>query len=79
MELLKDLLVEIFAREEIKVIFPNLKMDTAELIEMKCYKALQIIKTTIDNDNLDDFECIEEIVNIFEEIGCKSESRHDFG
>ena len=39
---------------------------------------LQRIKAVIDNDSLSDFDCVEEIVCIFEEFGSDGGSRHDF-
>lgn len=41
-------------------------------------KALQEIQDILNKENLTDFECIEEIVLIFERYGI-STSRHDFG
>ena len=82
MELYKEILVNALAKEEIHVVFPDLKFDLSEIVAMECYIALQKIKTIIENDSLSDAECfvkIEEIVRTFEELGSGGGARHDFG
>jgi len=79
MELFKEILSGIIEKEEIQVVFPNLKFNAAEIVEMESYKALRQIKAIIDNDGLSDFDCIEKIVCVFEEIGSDGGRRHDFG
>lgn len=59
--------------------FPNLKMNIAEMVETECYKTLQKIKNIIEDDTISDFDCIEEIVRVFETIGSNGGNRHDFG
>ena len=81
MELYKELLTNILAKEEINIIFPNLKMDTDKLIELEAYSALKKIKAIIQDDSLDDKECflkIEEIICLFESLGSNGGGRHDF-
>lgn len=81
MDLLKDILSEILLKEEIHVVFPNLKLCPADIIEMKCYQALQEIKAILENDSFDDIECfmkIEKIICVLEEIGSNGGNRHDF-
>lgn len=53
--------------------------DRKEIADSKSLQALQKIKTIIENKELSDFECIEEIVCVFEDIGSGAGSRHDFG
>ena len=79
MELFKEILATILSKEEINISFPNLKLSVTESVEMESFKALQKIKAVIENDSLSDFECIEKIVCIFEEIGSNGGNRHDFG
>ena len=50
-----------------------------DLVNATSYKALKEIKTIIENDTLSDFECIEEIVCVFERLGSNGGNRHDFG
>ena len=79
MESLKEILEKVLEKEEINVIFPNLKMSVVEIVETECYQALQKIKAVIEDDILEDFECIEKIVCIFEEMDSNGGNRHDFG
>lgn len=79
MDLFKEILINILMNEEINVNFPNLKFSATEIIEIESFKALQKIKTIIEDDSLSDFDCIEEIVCVFEKIGSGGGIRHDFG
>ena len=78
MELFKEILAKVLENEEIHITFPNLEFEGAiELVEMQSLKSLQKIKAIIDNDSLSDFQCIEEIILVFEEAGASS-NRHDW-
>ena len=82
MDLYKEILAKILENEEVHIVFPNLKVDAADIVEMKCYQALQKIKAIIEDDNLTDSECfmkIEAIVGLLEELGSDGGPRHDFG
>ena len=79
MELFKEILTSVLAKEEVNIVFPNIKMNVAEIVDMECYKTLQKIKAVIENDSLSDFDCIEEIVCLLESMGSGGGSRHDFG
>jgi len=62
-------------------VFPELEVDAAALIEMRCYQALKQIKTIIEKEEPEDAECflrIEEIVRVLEEIGSDGGFRHDY-
>ena len=50
---------EVLANEKIEVTFPNLKITAKEIVEMKCYQALEEIKGILENDGLEDKECFE--------------------
>lgn len=50
-----------------------------DVILNQCFIALQHIKSILENDALTDFECIEEIVCVFEDVGDGVVNRHDFG
>ena len=78
MELYKELLARMLEKEKVIVAFPDLQLNATEIINLQSYKTLQKIKTTIEDDSLSDFECIEKIVQIFEEIGSGGGIRHDF-
>ncbi|MCL2565214.1 MAG: hypothetical protein FWE24_05310 [Defluviitaleaceae bacterium] len=78
MELFKDILTRILESEEIHVVFPNLELSSTNiLVEMKSFETLQKIKATLENSGFTDFQCIEEIIFIFEETG-SGINRHDW-
>lgn len=61
---------------------PSANSDLTEIVESKCYVALQQIKEILEDDSLEDENCfmkIEKIVCLFEELGSDCANRHDFG
>jgi len=78
MELYKEILAKVIEQQKIAVTFPDLQMSASEIVEMQCYRALEKIKTIIEDDSLSEFMCIEEIVRVLEEIGSNGGTRHDF-
>lgn len=53
----------------------------AELMDSAACRALEDIRTVLDDDRLDDPNCfwrIEKIVKIYEQIGSNAGSHHDF-
>jgi len=78
MELHKEILAKVLSQEEMHVTFPNLQLDAKEIVESQCYQALQKIQLIIQNDELSDFACVEEIVRLFETLGSDGGNRHDF-
>ena len=82
MELYRDMLCRILETEEFEIVLPKWNMKVEEMMEMKCYQALQAIKRILEEDELDDEECfdrIEKIVSVFEALGSGIYNRHDFG
>ena len=82
MELYRDMLCRILETEEFEILLPKWNMKVEEMMEMKCYQALQAIKRILEEDDLDDEECfdrIEKIVSVFEALGSGIYNRHDFG
>ena len=82
MELYRDILYRILESEEFEILLPKWKMNVEEMMEMKCYQALQEIKKILEADELDDAECfesIEKIICVFEKLGSGINERHDFG
>ena len=62
-------------------ILETIQLNAEKFVEMRCYQALQKIKTIIEDDSLNDRECfykIEEIVCVLESIGSNGGFRHDF-
>jgi len=77
--LLREILVEIF-KEVQNDMFMDLEIDILhEIFEERCCKSLQEIKSIIEDNTLSDFECVEKIVCVFENIGSHVSYRHDFG
>ena len=82
MELYKEILTHALSQQRAEIVFPDLRMDATQIVELECYRALQKIKAIIEDDSLDDESCfkkIEEIVCAFEEMGSSGGGRHDFG
>ena len=82
MELYAEMLAHYLSGENAQVIFPDLKLDAREIVELQCYRTLQKIKAILNDDTLEDdscFERIERIVRAFEEAGSNGGTRHDFG
>lgn len=82
MDLYKEILVNILEQENVEITFTNLTINSEKIIENQCYKALNEIKSIIEDDSLDDKECfmkIEKIVTTLENIGSNGGNRHDFG
>lgn len=82
MELYKEILVKALEGENMEVFFPELKINPAQIVEGRCYQALNQIRDILRDDRLSDRECflkIEEIVVLFEKLGSGCGLRHDFG
>ena len=81
-ELYKEILQGIFQQERIQVSFPNLPDSIPDLVELRCFQAIQAIKEIIQDPELDDPTCfakVEGIVCILESLGSSGGFRHDFG
>lgn len=82
MSLYAEILTRKICEEGIASIIEKLIPEPEKTAEMVCYQALCQIKVILEDDSLSDSECfrqIEEIVNVFEDIGSSGGSRHDFG
>ena len=77
MELYEKILCETIARD----VIPSLRLDSAKLLELKCYHAIERIYQIISDETLEDPECfmkIEEIVCVLDDLGIGGGGRHDF-
>ena len=82
MELYKELLTHILSQGEIKIIFPDLNIDIANIVELEAYKVLNEIKEIIEDNTLDDPECfakIDTIIHSFHKRDIDIGIRLDFG
>lgn len=78
MELHEQILCDIIAKE----VIPGLKIDSATLVEMKCYQAICQIYDIVSDETLEDSDCfqrVERIVCALEELGIGGGGCHDFG
>ena len=74
MELYKELIMHILSQGEIKIIFPDLNIDIANIVELEAYKVLNEIKEIIEDNTLDDPECfarIDAIIHAFYKISVR--------
>ena len=81
-ELFRHLFIRALITGEIQVRFDGVGATVTEIIEGKCYQALQAIRKILDDRSLSDehcFERIEQIIETLEELGTDGGSRHDFG
>ena len=62
----------------IKGSLENCTIDVNNIANTKAISVLNEIKNILCNNNLSDFDAIEEIVCIFEEYGIDTGGRHDF-
>ena len=77
MELYEKILCETIARD----VIPSLRLDSAKLLELKCYQAIERIYQIISVETLEDPECfmkIEYIVCVLDDLGIGGGGRHDF-
>ncbi|MBO5338772.1 MAG: hypothetical protein J6A96_03635 [Clostridia bacterium] len=77
MELWQEIINKETTNNKLKITATNIN----EILESKCYTALNQIKEIIEDSTLTDSECfykIEEIVCVFEELGSNGGARHDF-
>lgn len=82
MELYQELLAHALAEDIAEHIMPFLVADSKEIVQMRCYQALNQIKEIIHDDTQSDEECflkIEKIIAVLEETGSNGGNRHDFG
>lgn len=82
MELYAEILAHYLSQEKAQIIFPDLRFNTNEIVEQKCYQAICKIKEIIQDETLEDAECfsrIESVICTLEELGSNGGNRHDFG
>ena len=82
MKLSVEILAHLLSQENAQIVFPELKINAGEIVEMQCYQALRRIREIVRDDTLEDKECFERIERIIcelEAIGSNGGMRHDFG
>lgn len=76
-----DIKLDLIKNEIAKCIIDNiglLDIDVDKVINTKAINILSEIKQVIINDEISDFDVVEEIVRIFEKNNISAGSRHDF-
>lgn len=82
MELNVEILAQFLSQENAQIIFPELRLNAAEIVQLQCYQTLCKIQEIVRDDTLEDAECFERIERIiceFGRIGSDGGGRHDFG
>lgn len=80
MDLYEEIILRFLENHTANIVFPNLKIDPAKIVELQCYKTLQKIQAVIEDDSLDDPQCyakIEKIIRSLEDAGMEGRERHD--
>ena len=81
MKMYEQILVNALENETVQVVFPNVKLNPTEIVQLNCYQAIEKIRDVLQNEDLEDVDCfmrIEEIVNTLEDLGVDVDGRHDF-
>ncbi len=64
MNLYKEILIRLLENKNVEVKFSDINEDITKIAELECYKALEKIKAVIEDDSLDDKDCLDEIISI---------------
>ena len=48
------------------------------ILKNRCYQALDEIKVILQDEKSNDFDCVEDILGVFERLGVPIDERHDF-
>ena len=59
--------------------FPVAKADEFPKDPEDLVRMLLQIREALENEKLDDFQCIDEIIEVYHRAGCRVDYRHDFG
>ena len=81
MDLYEEVLSQILAEWLLFYVKDLRLLPLQNMVERRCYGALEKIRDAVKDDNLNDAECFERINDIIcalEEIGIKTGTRHDF-
>lgn len=80
MKLFKDILAQVLSKQDLQITINDWNMqELIQTLNFTMLGALEQILRSLQDDELSDFECIEEIVEIFEDLGSDCGNRHDFG
>ncbi len=71
-------LIQKIVLEHLENYFSFYNFNIQEIAKIKSIKIINAIKEVLSNDDLSDFDAIEEIICIFEKHGIDTGNRHDF-
>lgn len=57
----------------------DMNINANEIADTVAIKALSEIQKIVQNDNISDFNAMEQIVNVFEKYKINAGTKHDFG
>ena len=80
MDIYKEILAHALMKQDLRIEFPNLKINTKEIGEMECYRVLEEIRDILTEEDYSDEDCvlmIDEIISVFFSAGIDSGWRHD--
>ena len=80
MDIYKEILANALMKQDLRIEFPNLKINTKEIVEMECYRVLEEIRGILMEEDYSDEDCvlmIDEIISVFFSAGIDSGWRHD--
>ena len=80
MEVYEAILCNLLKQGTLKLELPEINIE--QVANSFCCQSLLKIRNILTDDTLNDAECftkIEEIIHVFESMGCSCGCRHDFG
>ena len=78
MDLMKKILLEALKTDMLSISMGGETLECNEIIESKSHEILMQIKEKLENIDIEDFECIDEIIRILEMHNIAISGRHDF-
>ena len=71
-------LIQSYIIDLVKTVLEDTNFQASEIADTTAISALSEIKSIISDENLSDFDAVEEIVCVLESYGIDVGSRHDF-
>lgn len=78
MEFLKEIIISALYNNRINLSVDFGDVDIANILTIESAKTLKKLHKILCDDTLDDFQCIENIITIYENMGLTCGKRHDF-
>lgn len=78
MDFLKEIIISALYNNRINLSVDFGDVDIANILTIESAKTLKKIHNELCDDTLDDFQCIENIIHLYENMGINCKNRHDF-